>query len=317
MNSVLVLGLAAIIALTGCCAAQTTDTAIHDFLKANGLEGKCAFIEFGVIGCQRSEQGLNNMIALCRDRKIPDLSFLRVEAAADTATFDAYYEKKAPGFPIVRDQKTTIAKDFRATIYPTFVIVDKYGNVRYRGKYPGEKLAPWVASLSSEASDPGPNPPMLGAAVLDIPKLLAKTTLPDLKGKKTTLAKCAGKSGLLIMFVNTTCPYSAIAIDEFPKVAETLAKRKIGCVMVNVADPAARVKQFYAKKQTSLLLWDTTQDTALAWDVQAVPTTVFITNGAVKYRGGGEWGSLAKGIEGALSLAEGTILFPTKGTEYG
>ena len=311
-----------VLAAVGCCHGQVTETTgdvpmVHDYLKSNGLDGKVTLIEFGIIGCTRSEQGLVKMIAMDRDHTIPNLAFARVEPTQDAKTIEAYYEKKAPGFAVIRDPNTAMAQAFKATVYPTFVIVDKFGNVRYRGKYPGDKLATWSKALNAETRDLGPDAPMLGVVPLNVPKLLKQTTLSDLAGKKTNLAKCAGKSGLLIMFVNTRCPYSAIAIGESAAVATTLAKNGIKTVMINVADPAATVKQFYAKKKTPLLLWDATADTAVAWDVQAVPTTIFISSGAVHYRGGGEWDPLARAIEKTLSLADGSIIFSTKGTGFG
>jgi len=115
-------------------------------------------VEFGTVGCELSNSGLDSMVSLANRNAIPGLSFVRLEPTADNKAFDDYYKAKSVPFPVVRDQKMIVANAPGTTRYPQFALLDKFGRVRYRGSQPAEKeLAGWVKTLMSETSDPGPD----------------------------------------------------------------------------------------------------------------------------------------------------------------
>jgi peroxiredoxin len=64
-----------------------------------------------------------------------DAQFFAVASSAnDTATsIKKYCESKNYGMPVLDDVKSEMAKYFNATVTPTYMIIDKAGNLRYRG----------------------------------------------------------------------------------------------------------------------------------------------------------------------------------------
>ncbi len=294
-------------------------SALADFLKAEKLEGKVVLIEFGLYNCALSDQGLGEMTALARGNAIPGLAFARVEAGQDRSAADEYYRGKAPPFPVYRDAAAALGKALEATAYPTFLLVDKFGHVRYRGRYPGQQLASWAKALLEEQKDPGPGVAMLGAVELDVPRLLAETKLPDLKDTVKPLGDYLGPGGLLVLFVDARCPFSAAGIKDMPTVSEELLRHKINSVVINSDDARQAVQEYYAKHQTGTpVLYDVAAATRDRWNVQAVPTAVLLSaDRKLLYHGRAVWGDLGAAAEKALGFAPGTVKFAAQGTGFG
>lgn len=302
------------------CSPQTAAPNPADFLKEQGLQGKVALIEFGLIGCLLSESGLERLIVLHRDQEIEDLVYLRVESATDAATVEEYYAAKAPGFPVVRDAQGTLARAFDATVIPTFVLVDKFAHTRYRGPMPDvDKLRDWADTLGRETADPGPAAPLFGVTSVAVQELLDETRLPNLGGAVKPLRAYMGKRGMLAVFVDSSCPFSGMAVKDMAQVASTLVQHDVSSLLVNLAEPKDAVAAFYGQRDTGTpVLYDVTTATQKQWQVDSVPTVVlFGADGTVAYRGKALWRSLAEAAEGLLKLEAGAIDFGVQGTEYG
>ena len=63
--------------------------------------------------------------------------------------------------------------------------------------------------------------------------------LPDINGKRQTLASCRGPNGLLVMFICNHCPYVKAIIDRLIRDCRDLAEHGIGCVAIMSNDAAA------------------------------------------------------------------------------
>jgi peroxiredoxin len=260
------------------------------------------------------------MMRLGREGLLPQLAFIRVEGSRDAAAVDAYFAARKPGFTVHRDPQALVGRAFDATAYPTYVLVDRFGHVRYRGPYPeDDDLIKWVDALADEKADPGPQAALFGVTALAVQKLLDETRLPSLAGETKPLRQYLGPGGLLAVFVDTRCPFSGEAIADMPKVAAALARHQASSVLVNIGDKPDAVREFYTKKNLNLpVVHDGTVATQKAWQVYAVPTVVlFDAKGEVAYRGKAAWADLAKAAENALKLPPGSIKFDVKGTEFG
>lgn len=295
------------------------DSARADFIEHYRPEGRILLIEFGLVGCELSDTGLDGMAQLHLDDAIPGLSYVRVELSKDAAATDEYYASKSLKLPVHRDPEAQLAKAFEATAHPTFVIVGKFGRVRYRGRYPDDKLKEWVAGLQAEQADPGPGLALLGTVKLDVPKLLAETKLPSLTGEPKVLDGLMGGEGLLVMFVDTTCPFSGQALGDIPSVAGTLSALKINSVLVNLDDSEETVKEYFAGRKTGApLLYDVTTGTRKRWGVRSVPTVIFVSSDKkIGYNGNAVWATVATAIEKSRGMKAGTIQFSAEGTEFG
>ncbi|HUU90649.1 MAG TPA: TlpA family protein disulfide reductase [Phycisphaerae bacterium] len=312
--------LAALMLFSAGCDRAAEEPLTVRFLKEHNLQGRVVLIEFGLIGCELSQRGLDMMMRLHEEKGIPNLAYARVEGEKDTKVVDEYYATAKPGFTVYHDPDTSLAKAFDATIYPRFVLVDKFDRVRYRGSQPAEaKLSDWVLALAAETTDPGPDAVQFGVSKVAVHKLLDETRLPALKGDAKPMREYLGPAGMLAVFVDTTCPFSGEAIGDMQKVAGTLAQHKVPCILLNVGDPEDAVRAFYDGQDIGApVLYDITNATQDKWKVDFVPTTVFFApDGTIVYRGKAVWADVASAAEKTLNLAAGTIQFGCKGTEYG
>jgi hypothetical protein len=137
--------------------------------------------------------------------------------------------------------------------------------------------------------------------------LLMTTRLPDLFGAVKPLDAHKGRSGILLAFVDTKCPFSNVAIREFPKVASVLNEESIASLLVNIGEPEATVKKAYVA--SAPIVYDTSKVTQKSWNVRSVPTIVLLDSaGAVAYRGGASWSGVAAATEKMLNLTAGSVV---------
>ncbi len=294
------------------------ELALGDFLSALKVQGKPVLIEFGMVGCVLSGQGLDNMIALQAAGTVPGLAFVRVEGNPDAAVVAQYFKEKAPPFPVYQDSHSALAKALSATAYPTFLLADKFGHIRYQGGYPQEDLVQWGKALVAENQDPGGNAPQFGAKEIHVEELLAEK-LPNLKDQLRPLREYQGSGGLVLLFVDTTCPFSAVALREMPAVSKTLAGRNVNAVVLNTGDSQSDVREFYGRNDPGApVLYDVGAATRNRWNVRSVPVVVYISPaGQVVYQGEAIWANLGSAVETSLGLAPGAVKFTATGTGFG
>jgi len=159
----------------------------------------------------------------------------------------------------------------------------------------------------------GRDAPMTGA---DAATLLTTTKLPDLFGAVKPLAGYKGKSGILLAFVDTKCPFSNVAIREMPEVASVLEKHGIASLLVNIGETEAAVKRTYATDVP--VVYDTGKVTQECWNVQAVPTVILLDSaGAVAYQGGAAWAGVSAAAEKMLDLTAGSVVLEAQSTTQG
>lgn len=291
----------------------------EQFLRDYGLAGQAVLLEFGQVGCELSDAGLRAMVDLHQRNAIPGLTYARVELSQDAPAVGEYYRAVSPSFAMIRDDKRQIANLFDAKAVPTFVLLDAFGRVRYRGGFPKDKLYDWVVSLNEEKADPGPDAPQFGVVKLEGPTLLRQTVLPALEADAKPLADYAGRQGLVAVVVDTQCPFAATAWQEIGQVNSELKKHEIDCVLINIDESAETVRQFYSDKNLPVyMLYDVSGRTQNAWAIKQVPTVVYFDrNGKIRYNGKAAWADLAVVVNEQLGLPDGHVNFAAKGTEYG
>ena len=300
--------------------AATGDSVIAKFLTDNKLQGSVVLVEFGTIGCELSDKGLDAMADMLKRDAVPGLAFVRLEAAGDDQAFDDYYAKKKVTFPVVRDAGMKVAGALGTTVFPQFALIDKFSRIRFRGGLPVEKdLADWVRKLQAETADPGPDAAMFGMAGLASTDLLAATRLPDLAGAAKPLAGYKGKGGLVLAFVDTRCPYSNAAIKQMPQVVPVLMAAGLPTVLINIGEGADAVKKAYAGDVAGApVVYDTSRQTQQCWNVQFVPTAVLLDSvGNLVYHGSPVWADVAAAAEKMLNMDKGSIRIEAEGTKGG
>jgi peroxiredoxin len=137
------------------------------------------------------------------------------------------------------------------------------------------------ATEDSAASDVKAALP-IGAAAPDF-------TLPDADGRAHSLASLRGKSGTLILFIATECPYSNAYNARMQKLADDYRGRGVNVVGINSnsTEPAADVKQHAAANGLNFtILKDAGNQIADRYDAQVTPEAyLFDASGKLVYHG--------------------------------
>ena len=165
-----------------------------------------------------------------------------------------------------------------------------------QGNYRQENLVQWGKALVAENQDPGGNVPQFGVREIDVEKLLADK-LPDLKDQLRPLGEYKGRGGLVLLFVDTSCPFSAAALRDMPTVSKSLAEQNVNAVVLNNGDAQSKVRDFYARNDPGVpVVYDVGAATREHWNVHSVPTVVYITPaGKIGYQGEAIWADMGVG----------------------
>ena len=114
-------------------------------------------------------------------------------------------------------------------------------------------------------------------------------TLPDADGRAHALASLKGKSGTLILFIATECPYSNAYNARMQKLAEEYKAKGINVVGINSnsTEPAAEVKQHAADNGLNFtILKDPGNQIADRYNAQSTPEAYLLdASGKLVYHG--------------------------------
>jgi peroxiredoxin len=141
-----------------------------------------------------------------------------------------------------------------------------------------------TAACGTEDSDT-PN----AKAALAIGAAAPDFTLPDADGRAHTLASLKGKSGTLVLFIATQCPYSNAYNARMAKLAEDYRAKGVNVVGINSnsTEPAAEVKQHAAANGlTFTILKDAGNQVADRFGAQVTPEAYLLdASGKLVYHG--------------------------------
>jgi peroxiredoxin len=148
-------------------------------------------------------------------------------------------------------------------------------------------LALALASTAACATEDSDTPD--AKAALPIGAAAPDFTLPDADGRAHSLASLKGKSGTLILFVATECPYSNAYNARMQKLADDYRARGVNVVGINSnsTEPAAEVKQHAADNGLNVtILKDPGNQVADRYDAQVTPEAYLLdASGKLVYHG--------------------------------
>jgi peroxiredoxin len=126
-------------------------------------------------------------------------------------------------------------------------------------------------------------------ASLAIGAVIPDFKLPDADGKEHSLASLKGKSGTVILFIATQCPYSNAYNARMAKLADDYRARGVNVVGINSnsTEPAAEVKSHAADKGLNFtILKDAGNQIADRFDAQVTPEAYLLdAAGKLVYHG--------------------------------
>lgn len=174
---------------------------------------------------------------------------------------------------------------------------------------------------SSGAPPAGPAAPTAEKAATKVWPLLAKTKLPDVyTSVSTDLAKQLGENGMVLVYVDISCPEARTAVRDMAEIRRVLGDYGVRTVLINGDDLIQHVRKTYESQRSAadVFLHDSDGGTGDAWQIDSVPTVfLFDPSGALAYRGTAEWSKLAKAADRSLGLPPGTVHFKSHGTGHG
>ncbi len=286
-----------------------------------GSEGRVTLVQFASMGVARADVNLQRLDAIARNKAVPGLAVGRVELGLPKV-IEAVFNQRGVKVPVVGEDAGKYARALGVTDPPACVLLDKDGYVHYRGAMPGEHLlAGWLKKLNDRPADAGPPETLLDAAAAD-KKALSATELPELEsGRAETLKSFIGPSGMVAVFVDTTCQFSGTALADVQGVSRELENFDVPVVVVNIGNSLEKVEQYYNPGNVHLhvpILYDTTHTTRDRWKINRVPMVAYFRpDGMMTFRGTAVWDDLAKGIAVDLGVEERDIVFEQDGTSYG
>ncbi len=150
--------------------------------------------------------------------------------------------------------------------------------------------------------------------------LLENTLLTRLADdKKEPLKSYIGKSGLLIMFAQTTCDLCEETMGDIGSVVKRMEDQGVRSVIIDLAEARAAVHEFYVPYDLGIpILYEEADATTAAWEVDSVPTIlVFDKKAKLVYRGPPLWRDVATTTARALGIDVGLLTIESTGTEHG
>jgi len=145
------------------------------------------------------------------------------------------------------------------------------------------------------------------------------TVLPDLAGQARPLSSYSGANGLLVVFADTRCPFSAVASSEMPTVATGLAEHGVGSVLVNLGEPLDAVTKVYGTVLAGVpVVYDTGHATGRLWGAKLVPTALLLDSaGSTVYRGSPVWADVGAKLAERLHIPAESVKLEAQGTSGG
>jgi peroxiredoxin len=168
-----------------------------------------------------------------------------------------------------RDRKVADWLEF--FFYPTLYIIDKDGEVRFRGGCEPVRVWEMVAEIAAER--PGAPKRVYTPPMPEVGSAAAAFAGKDLDSKDVNLDALRGKAATLLFFGSTTCPYSKDAAGSLPALVAEFKGKGAGVAVVNIGEPPEAIRGFYAKKAPRItVLADETGDIGeKKYGVRSVP----------------------------------------------
>ena len=143
----------------------------------------------------------------------------------------------------------------------------------------------WATNLALSFAFAAPD----AKAAVAIGAVVPDFTLPDADGKEHSLASLKGKSGTLVLFIATKCPYSNAYNARMAKLAEDYRAKGVNVVGINsnATEPAAEVKAHAADNGLNFtILKDAGNQVADRYDAQVTPEAYLLdASGKLVYHG--------------------------------
>lgn len=207
-------------------------------------EGQVLVLLMGKSGCPGTEEGTRFLREY--SKKKPDgVSIVRIEIPPPGKNL----EKPAgwdAGFPCEVDRDRQLAEKFDFFYYPTLFIIDRDGEVRFRGGCKGDEVIGIVDAVNAEK--PGEPKRLFTAPLPAIGEKAAAFAGTTIDGVDVTFDNLRGEKATLLVFSSLTCPFSREAMECLPEIRSSFEKKGTSVIVVNEGGTAESARPFYRSK---------------------------------------------------------------------
>jgi peroxiredoxin len=189
-------------------------------------------------------QKITEFLRTYEGEKPDDVALKRLDVPFGSDPLEAE-DPKAIGFPYAIDKDRAMATKLEFFYYPTLYILDRDGDVRFKGDCDPEEFKNMVNEIRIEKKgDPKktytkPLPP--------VGKSLPAFSGPLLDGKTVSSEEMRGAKGTLLFVGSTSCPFSKQATYELAGIDTEYRKKQISTLIISVRQPVGAIRGFYAK----------------------------------------------------------------------
>ncbi|MGH9322886.1 MAG: TlpA family protein disulfide reductase [Vicinamibacteria bacterium] len=99
-------------------------------VRLSDLEGKVVLLNFWGIWCKSCRQEIPHLSALDREWREKGLVVLGADYGDEAEDLKAFADELRMSYPILVDDG--LADDYEVLVYPTSVVIDRKGRIRYR-----------------------------------------------------------------------------------------------------------------------------------------------------------------------------------------
>jgi peroxiredoxin len=256
-------------------AAPTVRPAATFDLKA--YQGKVLLLEIGVIGCEKSQEGLaalQKIRGAARNDK--DLAIAFVHASPNEAALKEFLGKGNYEFDVFSDTQGKIARLFSFQAIPTFYLIGKEGDIRYAGPRDEKKLAEMLAAIRAEKPGSKKNY-FLDERTAPGAKIIPFALKSNGNAEVSTTATLKGAKLLLLLFGDDKCPFSRDALAKLPTLDRRFSSGGLKTLVVHVGAWNAQAASYYSGlKLPCPVALDENEKLADAYAVKAVPTVLLV-----------------------------------------
>ena len=200
-------------------------------------------------------------------------------------------------YPRKVDTGRKIADALDYFFYPTFYVFDPDGEMRYSGGCDPAKLPQMVKEILAEK--PGQPKKSYNLPMPKAGEAAPAFTGTDLNGQASTLARLQGKKATLLVFAQTSCPYTIDALPAIQRVSNAFRTHDVAVVVINTQESLETIQPIYDKSLSDIpVIWDKAGDISKLYGVDVSPYFFLLDqNGKVVKRGSFK----AQALTGALN----------------
>ncbi len=283
---------------TGCTPNQSSEDQrssgiIRSFLAP--YHGKVLLLLMGREGCPGTAKATAALHKYASS-KPEAVAILRLDVPLAGEVLELSEEWAHP-YPRNVDTGRKIADALDFFFYPTFFVFDPDGEMRYSGGCDPAKLPQMVNEILAEK----PGQPKQS---YNLPMPKAGETAPvftgtDVKGQSISLTTLKGVKATLLVFAQTSCPYTIDALPAIQSVANAFRKHDVALVVINTGEDLETIQPIYAQSLSNIpVVWDKGGEISQQYGVDVTPFYFLLDqNGKVFKRGSFK----AQAVTGALN----------------